>query len=185
MKMSAMCRSGNATVKRETAGIPAIWASGCHLRHYGSSAPSVRSAANRRALSGTSRFAARLRHAVAVVAARPDRLRRHADRLGQQLFQCGPLLLQSFAGRRWMVSVGNGQSRQVVPSLLEGREHVRRMPVSRFQRVALATVSRIHATFSPENYGRLDSSRVLKRGEGDLILAQKCRDFVWCTADVT
>src|SRR4051794_5547116 len=186
MKMSAICGRGNATPTNTPTGAVAKRAVPCGLRQRDTPlALRARISAHQVAPSATSRFGAQPRAAVAVVTAWPDCLRRHPDRLGDQLLHCGPLLLQRLAGRRGMVAICNRQSRQILPALLQGSEHVRRVPVIRFRRAALAAVPCFHATFSPENYGRCESPCLAKRREGDLFLAQKCRDFEWCATDVT
>src|SRR6516164_8051496 len=131
MKMSAMCRHCKGGAR------------GSRYRHK-PRAFNMCSAAHNVALPHTSLFGARLRAAVALIAARPDGLWEQADCLGHQPFHRRPLLLECLACRRWMVPVCNRQFGQIVASLLESCEHVRRMPVLQVQWVALATVPCIH-----------------------------------------
>src|ERR1700756_1778681 len=77
------------------------------------------------------------RDSLAIIAAGPDRLRLQSESIGENALNRRPRLLQRLAGSRGGGALGDGKPCQAVPAFLQGRQHVRRMPIGAGTRLAL------------------------------------------------
>lgn len=77
------------------------------------------------------------RIAFAVIAARPNLLRRDTDRGGDQALQGRPGLAQSFACRRWMIAIRDGQPGETLAPFFQGCQYICGMPIRGGKRIIL------------------------------------------------